>query len=754
MTLGQPAAPADLKPNAYLPGIPEPLIFDQFQGVNTSALRVGVDDRQCFWLDGFFPIAPRNLRTLPGIGTSIYTAGTPGSIVCFAFYNIGATPYAVVFLSNGSAVQINTNTLATTTILPVGTISNPSIVTIGTSQWGSQYLIIVSSQISGYWLWNGTTLFSSGGLSPVVTITNVGAGYSSAPTVLITGGHGTGAVISPQISGGQVISAAVTNPGSGYLAGDTVSLTFSGGTSSGSGGTLTAVLSHSAGGSGGTVVALLFFDGTAFRVGGASVTAGGSGYSQFTVATVGGGTVVIPAAIALTVVGGIITVATVTNEGNYGSGSPTGPTVVVSDTGGYFVSSVTVNTVGSGYSPSTKVTGSGGGSPVAQAGYSPVITNGTITSVAVLSSGLYGSNTPPTLAVTDTAVTATGTAQLMPFAIQGSAVEIYTGHVWVINGATVYFTAPGSFSDFSTSNGGGNFTSNDSYLKVGYTQVLNANGFLWLVGDSCVDYISGVQTSGSPPTTTYTKQNADPQKGSPYPASVELLGHDILMANAVGVHVVSGSNVNKISEPLDGVWNTVTNFGGLQISASQCYVFGKNVWMVLSKIVDPVSGVTANKLLLWHNKLWFPTQQDVELIFIKHQEISSVITAYGTDGTHIYPLMTTPSTAFQKTAQSRFWDTPGGYLFTKDASRLWALANYTSTLSPNLIFKIDAVDQTAGASSQTYTITGPAATGYFLSPPQAIGQSGQLTGLTVQTNAADMSLASAMIDEEIVQYRG
>lgn len=760
MPLGQPQPPADLKPNAYLPPGPEPNVFEQFQGINTSALRVGVPDAQCSWLDGFFPIAPRNLRTMWGVGSALYTSPGALTVVCFAFYNIGATPYMVVFLSDGSAVQVNTNTGATTTIMTAGTLFNPSIVTVGTSQWGSQYLIITSSQMNGYWLWNGTQLFGAGTLGPLVVMTNVGNGYTSAPFVAISGGHGSGGTISAVISNGQVISASVVSPGSGYLAGDTVTLNFNGGTSQGSGATLTAVMTHFAGGSGASVTAVMnFISSGVYELAGFSIVNGGSGYSQFVTAGLsGGGPYGSQPALSVGIAGGIVT--GIFAVGGLGAGyfysQSSGPAVPVSDTGGYQVTSVTVNNAGSGYSGSTKVTSTGGGSPVAQAAFQPSIASGTISSVAVLSGGLYGASVAPTLVVTDTAVQATGTAVLMPFAIQGSAVEIYTGHVWVANGATVYFTAPGSVTDFSTANGGGNFTSNDSYLKVGYTQLLNANGFLWLISDSAVDYISGVQTSGSPITTTYTKQNADPQTGSPYPASVELFGQDVLLANANGVHIIKGSTADKISEMLDGVWNTAPGYftSGAQLSSSQAFVFGKKVWLVLTQIIDPVSGVTQNKLFIWHNKQWFATLQDVPLIFTKHQEFNSIITAFGTDGAHVYPLFAKPSTAFLKVAQSRYWDAPGGYLFTKDVSRLWAVADYFSTLSPNLIFKIDAVDQTAGASSQTYTITGPNQTGYFIAPPQAIGQSGQLTGLTIQTNAADVAIASVMVGEEPTQYRG
>ena len=39
-------------------------------------------------------------------------------------------------------------------------------------------------------------------------------------------------------------------------------------------------------------------------------------------------------------------------------------------------------------------------------------------------------------------------------------------------------------------------------------------------------------------------------------------------------------------------------------------------------------------------------------------------------------------------------------------------------------------------------------------PPQAVGQQGVLTGMTVSTQSADMILISAMLEDEIVGYRG
>lgn len=651
--------PPEAQQSPYSPTTIEPLLFEKFEGINTSALRVGVPDQMCAWLDGFMPIAPRNLRTLYGVGTTLYTAPGGTTIVFYGFANLGTAPIMVVFLSNGAVIQVNTATTVATTILAAATITSPSILNCGITQWGSQYLIIVANQTNGYWVWDGALVYKAGEISPVITLTNVGSGYTSAPTVTVVGGQGSGTSLVATISGGIVTGVSVVNPGSGYVATDTPTISFFGGNTAGSGASITAIVSS------GTVVSL-------------NIVNGGSLYSNHPVL-------------------------------GFVSSGPQSPASAI-------VTSVV---------------------------------NGTINAASVTFPGFYSANAA-TVTITDTAVTAAATLQLMPFGVQGTCAETYQGRVWVGKVATIFFTAPGSVSDFSTSSGGGNFTSRDSFLQIGFTELISSNGFLYLIADSSINYISGVQTSGSPPTTTFTNQNADPQVGSPYPASVETYGRQVLFANDFGIHVVNGAQVAKVSEMLDGVYNTVASFGGLQLASSQATIFGKKVWMTLVRIVDPVSGSTVNKLFMWNGKQWWASSQDMTLIFVKHQEINSVLTAWGTDGTVIKPLFNTASVAFEKIAQSRLWDAPGGYQFQKATSRLWTMAYYYSTSTPNL--KV-GIDNESGLMASLYTLT-PSATGYFISSPQAVGQVGVLLGLTFRTNAADMALVSGMVEPGIVQYRG
>lgn len=592
----------------YIPPGPPPLVFEEFQGINTSTSRPGVDDKQAYWFDGFMPIGRRFLRTMYGVGTPIHFEDS-ASISFFGFINIGATPYCIVIHLDGSVHAVNTDTSAEAEIAPAGTITSPSRLNVGISQYGNQYCILVSSQDDGYFLWDGTTFYKAGGLSPLVTVTSGGTGYTGSLVITATGGSGTGATFSYTLSGGVITSIAVTNPGTGYVAGNAPTLVF-------------------------------------------------------------------------------------TRNGGAGSA-------------------------------------------------------------------------------------ATGTIELMPFGISGTSVETYSGHVWVADGSSIAYTAPGSVSDFSTNNGGGNFQSVDSFLRVRYIQLVQTNGFLYMVADSSVNYISGVQTSGTPPTTTFTNQNADPETGSPWPSTVGTFGRNILFANAFGAHVSYGAAVTKISEELDGVYTTVPNFGGLIPSASKAIIFGKRCWVLLLPVVDPITGQQANKLFLWNGKVWWASSQDIPLIYISSQEIDSVLTTWGTDGTAIYPLFQTPSTAFEKTAQSRLWDTPVGYQELKTTERFWAMAYIYALDAEPFQVSIDS-ESLAAVDYTDFDLQPPVLTwtndlgdpltwindslqaiewlssgqGVALTEPTAISQNGVLLGITLKTSKSDMALISAMILPEPAGYRG
>ena len=664
------------------PNNPQQLVFDGFEGINTKPSRPGIQPEQAWVCDGFMPFGKNNARTLYGVGSAVYNAPSGKTIVMHWFGNIGTKPICVVFLDDGGVVQVDlaSPTFATTTIAAAGTITSVVPTAIGVSQWGSKYIIILSTQTNGYFLWDGALLYKAGTLGPDTTITSGGYNYTSAPTATVVGGTGSGASVSVTVSNGSVSSITVTNPGTGYSAQDNTYIAFTGG-----GGNTTA--RGTAVVSGGSITSI-------------TIAAGGTGYTSTASAVVVGGT-------------------------------------------GYGAVLGTVTTVA-----------------------------GAVTAVSVTAGGqAYSSSPPPTVIITDANnPVARATAAPMPYGVSGSAVETFQSQVWVANGTKVLFTQPSSASSFNPALGGGAFQSYDSFLKTAFVSLRQSNGFLYLLADSSMNSISGVQTSGSPPITTFTNNNVDPQIGTSWPGSVQVFSRNIVFANSFGVHASYGGAVTKVSDALDGIYASVAGFGGLSPSSAVATIFGIHVYMLLLPILDQVTGQQTNKLMMWDGKRWWTASQEINLTWIASQEINSVLTAYGTDGASIYPLFQTPSTALTKTLQSKLFDTPG-YFFNKVASRIFYLVDYKSVSTKVVALGVD------NGSSNTGVFTDPSvgtltwtndrdqpiiwtnssgvailwgrqglATGGF-----AITQPGPLIGMTLQTKAQDLTVLSVTTIVQVYQ---
>ena len=183
--------------------------------------------------------------------------------------------------------------------------------------------------------------------------------------------------------------------------------------------------------------------------------------------------------------------------------------------------------------------------------------------------------------------------------------------------------------------------------------------------------------------------------------------------------------------------------------------------MLLLPIIDQVTQQQTNKLVMWDGKRWWTSGQEMNLTWIAAQEINSVLTAWGSDGQVIRPLFQNPSETLVKTVQSKLFDPPG-YYFVKMTNRVASLVNYnTVSTIPLLVAVDDGVDNTSASFTPIFpTLTWTNDSGDALlwinsvfAPITwgrtgiavdifAATQSGNLLGLTVQTEAADMTVIS------------
>jgi hypothetical protein len=268
-----------------------------------------------------------------------------------------------------------------------------------------------------------------------------------------------------------------------------------------------------------------------------------------------------------------------------------------------------------------------------------------------------------------------------------------------------------------------------------------------------VNYISGIQTSGSPLVTTFTNQNADPENGTPWQPTAGVFGENIIFANSIGVMLGYGGRFVKISDNLDGFYSKGQNgTGNFTPSAAKATIFGIKVWMLLWNVVYPIFATNENKLLMTDGKRWWTSSQGINLIYIAGQEINSNLIAYGTDGNAIYPLFQNPSTNFFKSVLSKYWDEPGGYLMTKTIDRVWGSIQWNDTIAPADVTV--SVDTDANFPSASVSFAPTIVGGLTVLPPTTISTWGTLIGITLQTYAADVQIVNITLGIADYAYKG
>ena len=159
--------------------------------------------------------------------------------------------------------------------------------------------------------------------------------------------------------------------------------------------------------------------------------------------------------------------------------------------------------------------------------------------------------------------------------------------------------------------------------------------------------------------------------------------------------------------------------------------------------------------------IWWTASQEKPLLFITTHEINSQMTAYGTDGTSIFPLFQNPSATLVKTIQSKLYDLPS-YVFEKMTNRVFGLVNYnqisaapfsiaidsgtTPTTSPyyNTSLSLTWTNTSGGTISWTNSSSQPMVWGRtgLAQLEFANSQQGSLIGITAQTSAPDLTVVS------------
>jgi autotransporter-associated beta strand protein len=244
-------------------------------------------------------------------GGNMTFSGTTNYQVNLTNNALGAGTYHLI---NGNATQQGSTQL--NLIMPVTNGTTRQTFALGRPAGGTTpgFINLNVTGNAGALTWIGTNGPLSG-----LNLTNGGSGYTSAPTVTISGGGGTGATATATVLNGVVTGITITNIGSGYTNVPTVTI--------------------SGGGGSGAVAAATVGGGWDLNTS-ANNWSSGSGYTSAPTVTITGGNGTGATATAA-ISGGGVTGFTITNGG---SGYTTVPTVTITGGGGSgAVATATIN---------------------------------------------------------------------------------------------------------------------------------------------------------------------------------------------------------------------------------------------------------------------------------------------------------------------------------------------------------------------------------------------------------------------------
>lgn len=277
----------------------------------------------------------------------------------------------------------------------------------------------------------------------------------------------------------------------------------------------------------------------------------------------------------------------------------------------------------------------------------------------------------------------------MPLGVAGTDIEIFLSRVWIVDGTNILTSVASNGADFSTANGGLTKPNQESTLRRAYTAIRQVNGYLYVFGDSSVAYITNVQTSTTA-VTTYQFTVIEPQIGTAWRDSVAAFGRSILFANVNGVYAIYGSSANKISDMLDGIWDsTKADFAAVEPSAAVATLYGIRVFMVTLRTIDPTTRETRTLLCLYDGKKWTIGSQDPAPVLVAPQILDSELTAYGSDGTDVRSLFTVPSSTLEKRLVSKLWGGEYGFVMQKQVLRFYTQVEALNDAAANLQAVID-----------------------------------------------------------------
>jgi hypothetical protein len=247
----------------------------------------------------------------------------------------------------------------------------------------------------------------------------------------------------------------------------------------------------------------------------------------------------------------------------------------------------------------------------------------------------------------------------------------------------VYYTAADSYNDF-TSISAGNITLVDATLYGDITQIIAANNFLYVFGESSINVFSDVRvnTSGE---TLFTNTNISASIGTELFLGVFAYFRSILFINRYGVYALVGATTTKISDALDGIFPNID----FSSSVTGCQTLIYNILVSAWNVRYNDNGTYRRVQLVFFDRKWFISYQG-NLTHINSSPVNGLINAYGVEsGGAFFRLYEDQTANIATEVVTALWDLKDP-IRDKQALKLGVEATFPVTVAGSLNISIDS----------------------------------------------------------------
>lgn len=265
----------------------------------------------------------------------------------------------------------------------------------------------------------------------------------------------------------------------------------------------------------------------------------------------------------------------------------------------------------------------------------------------------------------------------------GSVIAVFSGRVWISNGRTITYSAPNSYTDFTSADAAGSFIMTDPSMRSNVFSMVSANNYLYIFGITSVNVISDVRVSSG--VTLFSNTNISATAGTDMVDAIVPYYRSIMFASDYGIFGLTGAVAKDESGDLDGTYPFIDTTK--PITSALGAVNEKLCLFFLVQYKDPALSTTRPLMIGFLDGKWFFATPPANSTLCCSGLANDIPSVFVTDGRSVYQMFAQTSVSVPHKIQTKLFDM-GNPIYDKHAIK-FGIERISPASSSAINFTID-----------------------------------------------------------------